>query len=78
MKTRRRPEQAPVNGALLTVNDVARFLRMSTAYVRQHSGAGASQPVIPCVLIGRTRRFRHEDLERFIQACVEEHQQRCA
>jgi hypothetical protein len=61
---------------LLTVEDVAKLLSMSAAYIREHSGPDACRPVIPCVMLGNRRRFRKDDLERFIADCMAEHRRR--
>jgi excisionase family DNA binding protein len=51
---------------LLTVADVAKLLNMSAAWVRQHSD-GQRQPTIPSVKLGKSVRFRREDVEEFIR-----------
>ena len=51
---------------LLTAADVARWLQMSSAWVYQHA-CGRRRPVIPSVKIGKTRRFRQEDVERWLR-----------
>ena len=51
---------------LLTAADVARWLQVSRAWVGQHA-CGKRRPVIPSVKIGKTRRFRQEDVERWLR-----------
>jgi len=51
---------------LLTAADVARWLQVSRAWVSQHA-CGKRRPVIPSVKIGKTRRFRQEDVERWLR-----------
>ncbi len=66
----RRPESAPT-GPLLTLEDVAGWLQVSKAWVRDH--ATRRSPRIPCVRLGGRRavlRFRREDVEQFIHANV--------
>ena len=50
---------------LLTVEDVARMLGMSTAWVRQHSN-GMRRPEIPSVKLGKCVRFRRQSVLQFI------------
>jgi len=50
---------------LLTVEEVARMLGMSTAWVRQHS-SGLRQPAIPSVKLGKSVRFRRHRVLEFI------------
>ena len=51
---------------LLTAADVARWLQVSRAWVSQHA-CGKRRPVIPSVQLGKTRRFRQEDVERWLR-----------
>ena len=51
---------------LLTAADVARWLQVSRAWVSQHA-CGKRRPVIPSVKLGKTRRFRQEDVERWLE-----------
>ena len=51
---------------LLTAADVARWLQVSRAWVSQHA-CGRRRPVIPSVKLGKTRRFRQEDVERWLR-----------
>ena len=49
---------------LLTVDEVAEILHVSTAWVYDH--ADRKRPVIPSVRLGKAVRFRPEDIEAFI------------
>jgi excisionase family DNA binding protein len=49
---------------LLTVEDVAQILSVSTAWVYDH--ADRKRPRIPCVRLGKAVRFRPEDVQKFI------------
>lgn len=51
---------------LLTAGEVARWLKVSRAWVSQHA-CGRHKPVIPSVKIGKTRRFRAEDVEAWLK-----------
>jgi excisionase family DNA binding protein len=55
----------PISETLMTVEDVAKLLQMSTAWVRQHS-SGLRQPTIPSVKMGKTVRFRRHSVEELI------------
>jgi excisionase family DNA binding protein len=50
---------------LLTVDEVAEILHVSTAWVYDH--ADRKRPVIPSVRLGKAVRFRPEDVEAFIE-----------
>jgi predicted DNA-binding transcriptional regulator AlpA len=52
---------------LMTVEDVARMLGMSAAWVRQHS-SGLRRPLIPSVKLGKCVRFRRETVLQFIKS----------
>jgi excisionase family DNA binding protein len=54
-------------GRLLSVEEVAALLGMSTAWVRQHSN-GMRQPAIPSVKLGKAVRFRRQQIEDFIRS----------
>ena len=54
-------------GRLLSVEDVAALLGMSTAWVRQHSN-GMRRPAIPSVKLGKCVRFRRQQIEQFIKS----------
>lgn len=49
---------------LLTPEEVARILRVSTAWVYDH--AQRKKPMLPSVRLGKVVRFRLEDLQKFI------------
>jgi hypothetical protein len=55
-----------MSSELLKAGDVARILRVSEAWVRQHS-SGARRPQLPRVKLGAAVRYRPEDIEAFIQ-----------
>ena len=59
----------PSMSQLLTLNDVARMLNTSKAWVRDH--CTRRRPLIPVVRFGDRRavlRFRPQDIERFINS----------
>lgn len=56
---------------LLTVKEVADVLRVSSAWVYQHSN-GTRRPAIPSVKIGASVRFRESDVRGFIERQVRE------
>jgi excisionase family DNA binding protein len=51
---------------LLTAEEVAQLLNVSAAWVYDH--ADRKQPAIPCVRLGRSVRFRPEDVRTFVEA----------
>ena len=51
---------------LLTAEELAQILNVSTAWVYDH--ADRKQPSIPCVRLGKSVRFRPEDVRTFIDA----------
>jgi excisionase family DNA binding protein len=51
---------------LLTVEEVAQLLNVSTAWVYDH--ADRKRPVMPSVRLGKSVRFRPEDVRTFIDA----------
>ena len=53
---------------LLTVPEVARILRVSCGWVREHA-RGRVRPVLPSVRIGRFIRFESEAVSQFIGEC---------
>jgi excisionase family DNA binding protein len=55
---------SPENGQLLTLREVAQFLRVSEKTVRRLVIGRR----IPCVRIGRVLRFQVADLSRFVEA----------
>ena len=50
---------------LLTAEEVANILNVSTAWVYDH--ADRKRPPIPSVRLGKAVRFRPEDVEQFIR-----------
>jgi predicted DNA-binding transcriptional regulator AlpA len=70
----RQPQPRP---ALLTLDQVAKMLGTSKAWVRDH--ATRRNPRIPCVRLGGRRallRFRPQDIDTFIEKhliCTEEY-----
>ena len=52
---------------LLTVTEVAEYLRVSTASVYKHA-SGARLPQIPSVKMGKSVRFEREAIEAFVRA----------
>lgn len=54
---------------LLTVSEVAALLAMSEAWVRQHSN-GMRRPILPSIKLGKSVRFRRQDLFAFIEPLV--------
>lgn len=59
------PAQADLCHHVLTAAEVAEMLQMSVAWIRAHAN-GTRRPVIPCVRLGRSLRFRLQDIERII------------
>lgn len=49
---------------LLTAEEVAKILNVSTAWVYDH--AERKRPLVPSVRLGKAVRFRPEDIEHFI------------
>jgi len=50
---------------LMTVAEVARMLKVSEGWVRDH--ATRRQPLLPVVRLGRLLRFRRCDIEEFLR-----------
>jgi excisionase family DNA binding protein len=55
----------PQLSGLLTVEDVAELLSVSSDWVRDH--ASRKQPRLPVIRIGKMLRFRLHEIERWIQ-----------
>jgi excisionase family DNA binding protein len=51
---------------LLTVEEVAEWLKVEPSWVRAHAN-GNRRPLLPSIKIGRYRRFRKPDIERFLE-----------
>lgn len=58
-------ETNPRPEPLLTIVEVAAWLGVSKAWVYDH--VTRKQPRLPCVRFGELTRFRHRDIEKFIQ-----------
>jgi excisionase family DNA binding protein len=56
------------NGILLTAKQVAARLQVSRAWVLDHA-AGRCRPVIPSLKLGKSVRFRSEDVDAFLERC---------
>jgi excisionase family DNA binding protein len=54
---------------LLTAEEVAQILNVSTAWVYDH--ADRKRPAIVCVRLGKAVRFRPEDVRTFIEAMTQ-------
>jgi excisionase family DNA binding protein len=54
-----------VTEKLLTADDVAEFLAVPVSWVRESTRSGA----IPHVELGRYRRYRLSDVERWLEEC---------
>jgi len=53
---------------LLTAEEVAQILNVSTAWVYDH--ADRKKPAITCVRLGKAVRFRPDDVRTFIEAMI--------
>lgn len=53
---------------LLSAAEVARWLRVSRAWVFEHSN-GRRRPHLPSVKLGKSVRFRPADVDAFIREC---------
>ena len=51
---------------LMTVAEVAEYLRVSESWVRSHA-SGASKPKLPCLKLGSAVRFRQDTLDSFLE-----------
>ena len=51
---------------LLTVDEVAKILKVSPIWVRQHA-CGLRKPIIRSSKMGKFVRFRTEDIQQFIK-----------
>ena len=54
---------------LLNPRQVAEWLDVSSAWVLDHA-SGRRRPSLPSVKLGKVVRFRHGDVEQFIQDCL--------
>jgi excisionase family DNA binding protein len=53
---------------LLAPTDVAKWLGVSSGWVRDH--ATRKEPRLKAVKVGKLLRFRREDVEDFLQTCT--------
>ena len=61
-------EEVKPGDTLLSVEQVAKKLGVSTAWVRAHAN-GTRRPLLESAKLGAFRRFRQEHLETFIRQC---------
>ena len=54
-----------VNDRLMTASEVAELLSVPVSWVRESTRSG----VIPCVELGRYRRYRHDQVTAWLEAC---------
>ena len=54
-----------MNDRLLTADDVAELLAVPVSRVRESTRSGA----MPCVELGRYRRYRAADVEAWLEGC---------
>jgi excisionase family DNA binding protein len=54
---------------LLTPKEISAWLRVSVGWVLAHAN-GNRAPLLPSVKMGKHRRFRREDVQRFIDECA--------
>jgi excisionase family DNA binding protein len=54
-----------VTERLLTAQEVAELLAVPVSWVRESTRSGA----VPCVELGRYRRYRREDVEAWLASC---------
>jgi excisionase family DNA binding protein len=57
------PKEAPKE--FYTVSQLAELLQLTEMTIYRMVNQGK----LPCYCIGRIKRFRHEDIEEFLQAC---------
>jgi excisionase family DNA binding protein len=53
---------------LLTARDVAKRLKVSVGWVFAHA-EGRRRPQLPSLKLGKSVRFRNEDIEEFLERC---------
>jgi excisionase family DNA binding protein len=56
---------------MLTVSDIARWLNVSIGWVHDHA-SGRRQPVLPSIKLGKSVRFREEDVNAWLTALSKE------
>jgi excisionase family DNA binding protein len=54
-----------VTDRLLTAEEVAELLAVPVSWVRESTRSGA----MPCIELGRYRRYRREAVERWLEEC---------
>ena len=55
----------PLQQKLLTVTEVAQWLRVSRGWVHDHA-SGRRKPVMPTIKLGRSVRFRPEQVQDWL------------
>jgi excisionase family DNA binding protein len=60
--------RATVPDKLLTARQVAERLQVSIGWVQAHA-TGKHRPVLPSLKLGRTLRFREDEVEAFLKRC---------
>jgi predicted DNA-binding transcriptional regulator AlpA len=58
--------ELPSRNRLMTVSEVAHWLTISPAWVRDH-GSGRRKPILPSIRLGKALRFRESDIEDFLR-----------
>jgi len=58
----------PVGTSIMTVHDVAHYLRLSEATIYQMARAGR----IPVLRMGRTWRFKRENIDAWLDLSIEQ------
>jgi helix-turn-helix protein len=58
--------ESPSVEELLTPEDVATWLKVKPAWVRAHAN-GNRKPELPSLKMGAFRRFRHQDILKFLE-----------
>jgi len=56
------------NGSLLTARQVAERFNVSIAWVLAHA-EGRRLPILPSLKLGKSVRFREDDLDKFLAGC---------
>ena len=57
-----------LRGELLTASEVAEWLAISPAWVRDHGTGRRTPPILPSVRLGKAIRFRERDIEEFLNS----------
>jgi hypothetical protein len=53
---------------LLTAHQVAKWLNVSTSWVRDHA-SGRAKPVLPSLKMGQAVRFERGQIKEFVERC---------